>query len=244
MKNALLYLYTGWVFAVFFALSVLFLPFMTVCFMFGTRLSFLGYHIYWLWSWLLSKLLFVRYVYEGLENIKEKSYIYVSNHTSFLDPPGLRMAIKGEFRAVAKKELTKIPVFGFIVKGSTIVVDRSNAESRANSIKQMIAMLDKGISILIFAEGTQNRTKEPLQPFKDGAFRIAVETQKKIIPMTVIGAAKLMPPRGFPFRPGVIKVKVGKEIDVAGLTSKEVSSLKEKTYQAMLEMLTQNRQLT
>lgn len=243
MKNILLYIYTGWVFFVFFALAVLFLPFMTIFFMFGTKLSFLGYHIYWLWSWLLSKLFFVRYVYEGLENIKDKSYIYVSNHTSYLDPPGLRMAIKGEFRAVAKKELTKVPVFGFIVKGSTIVVDRGNVESRANTIKRMIAMLDQGISILIFAEGTQNRTKELLQPFKDGAFRIAVDTQKKIIPMVIIGAAKLMPPHGFPFRPGVIKVKVGKEIDAAGLTSKEIGALKEKTYQIMLEMLTQNRKL-
>ena len=76
-------------------------------------------------------LTFIRYDFYGQENFRKgQAYIYVSNHTSFLDLPGIRMIIPGEFRPLAKKELLKIPVFGWIARGATIIVDRSSGESR------------------------------------------------------------------------------------------------------------------
>ena len=186
-------------------------------------------------------LTFIRYEFHGHEHLKKgKSYIYVSNHTSFLDLPGIRLLIPGEFRPIAKKELLKLPVFGLIVKTGTIVVDRSNAQSRKQSIERMRETLSHGIPALIFAEGTQNRTKEILQPFKDGAFRIAVDSQQPIVPMVVIGAGKLMPPGTADLRPGKIKIIVGKEITVAGLTLEDVPSLKKRVYDEMLEMIKKN----
>lgn len=100
-------------------------------------------------------------------------------------------------------------------------------------------ILSLGISILIFPEGTQNRTKEKLQPFYDGAFRIAVETQEPLLPVVVVGANKLMPPGTIPLRPGKIKIVVGKAIPTQGLGLGDVSALKEQVRNEMLRMLSE-----
>ena len=183
-------------------------------------------------------LTFIRFSTNGRENFKKgKAYIYVSNHTSFLDIPGLCLAIPGEFKPIAKKELLKIPVFGFIVKAATIVVDRSSHESRKKSVEYAKQVLTQGISMLIFAEGTQNRSTENLQPFKDGAFRIALDTQTPILPMVVIGAGKLMPPGTVNLRPGKVKIIIGEEISVSGLSLADAKQLKEQTRAVMERMM-------
>lgn len=186
-------------------------------------------------------LTFIRYELHGKENIqKGKSYIYVSNHTSFLDIPGIRLIIPGEFRPIAKKELLKIPVFGFIVKAATVVVDRSSHESRKKSMEYAKRILSHGIPMLIFVEGTQNRTRELLQPFKDGAFRIAIDTQTPVLPMVVVGAGKLMPPGKLSMLPGKIKVIALPEIPVKDLTPKDIDALKQKTFEVMKQALLEN----
>ncbi len=138
---------------------------------------------------------------------------------------------------MAKKELLKIPVFGWIARGACVIVDRSSSESKKKSLEKLKETLEHGISILLFAEGTQNRSKEPLQPFKDGAFRIAIDTQKPILPMVVVGAGKLMPPGTIEMRPGLIRIFVGPEISVADLSTDNTQSLKLKTYDAMKAMI-------
>lgn len=95
-----------------------------------------------------------------------------------------------------------------------------------------------GINILIFPEGTQNRTKEMMQPFKDGAFRIAMDTEKPILPMVVIGAGKLMPPGTIRLRPGRIKIIVGKEIPVTDDLD-GTAAIKNQTFEIMSEMIAQ-----
>jgi 1-acyl-sn-glycerol-3-phosphate acyltransferase len=102
-------------------------------------------------------------------------------------------------------------------------------------------MLLDGLSILIFVEGTQNRTKEPLQPFKDGAFRIAIDTQQPILPMVVVGAGPLMPPGTIRMRPGHVKLFVGPEIPTAGLGNGDLLALKQQTQEVMLDMILKNR---
>jgi len=220
---------------------LLFLPGLTIPFMLGKRFSWIGYSFLWIWSWIFSKLTFIRYEFIGRENFKkEKAFIYVSNHTSFLDLPGLRLMIPGEFRPMAKKELLKIPVFGWIAQGATVIVDRSSGESRHRSVERMKSTLRDGVSILLFAEGTQNRSKEIMQPFKDGAFRIAVDTQQPILPMVVIGAGPLMPPGTINLRPGKIKIVVGPEIPVAGMTQDDIPELRKKTFDIMKNLIVQN----
>jgi 1-acyl-sn-glycerol-3-phosphate acyltransferase len=231
-------LYKVWVFLVFTVFMIILLPGIILPFFFGMSAGRIGYFFLYLWSWIFSQLTFIRYKFYGTENFRKgQSYIYVSNHTSFLDIPGIRMIIPGQFRPLAKKELKKIPIFGWIAQTATIIVDRTSPESRKKSIDRLKAALKAGISILIFVEGTQNRTKEILQPFHDGAFRIAVDTQEPILPMVVVGAGKLMPPGTINLKPGLIRIYVGKEISTVGLTAKEVPELKAKTFEAMTKMI-------
>jgi 1-acyl-sn-glycerol-3-phosphate acyltransferase len=150
------------------------------------------------------------------------------------------MIIPGEFRPMAKKELLKIPLFGWIARGATVIVDRSSGESKKKSLDKLREALLHGTSILLFAEGTQNRSKEILQPFKDGAFRLAIDTQEPILPMVVIGAGKLMPPGTVNLRPGLIKIYVGQEIPIEGLTSTDLPALKQKTFDVMKGMILKN----
>jgi 1-acyl-sn-glycerol-3-phosphate acyltransferase len=209
--------------------------------MFGQSAGRIGYFFLWIWSGIFSILTFIHYEFHGRENFKKgKSYIYVSNHTSFLDIPGLRLLIPGQFRPLAKKELLKIPVFGWIAKAATVIVDRSSQQSRKKSIERLRQLLHDGLSILIFVEGTQNRSKEPLQPFHDGAFRIAIDTQEPLLPMVVIGAGKLMPPSTINVLPGKIRLYVGEEIPTAGLTHDDIPALKQKTFEIMKEMIVKN----
>lgn len=233
--------YTLWVLIVFTVFMVVLLPGILIPFLSGRKFSWIGYFFLWLWSWIFSMLTFIRYDLRGRENIQLRtSYIYVSNHTSFLDIPGIRLLIPGEFRPIAKKELLKIPIFGFIVRAATVVVDRSNAQSRKQSMDKLREILKGGISILVFAEGTQNRTKEILQPFKDGAFRIAIDSQIPIIPLVVVGAGSLLPPGTLTIKPGKIKVIAGEPISVEGLTTDDVQVLKQKTFDAMLGIYKSN----
>lgn len=233
-------IYTFWVLLVFSVFMILFLPGILIPFLFGNRWSWISYKFLWLWSWVFSQLTFIHYQFYGKENIQRgKSYIYVSNHTSFLDVPGLRLIIKGEFRPIAKKELLKIPVFGFIVKAATVVVDRSNHESRKKSIEYAKRIIAQGISMLIFAEGTQNRTQQILQPFKDGAFRIAIDTQTPILPVVVVGAGKLMPPGKLSMAPGKIKIIAGEPIPVSGLSAQDYDTVKQRTFETMKAMILQ-----
>lgn len=228
-------LYIFWVFLVFTVFMLLFLPGILIPGLFGQRAVSVTYFFMKLWSWVFSMLTFIRYDMVGRENIvKGESYIYVSNHTSFLDLPGIAMTIRGQFRPLAKKELLKLPVFGWITRVTCVVVDRSSNESRKTSLNHLKEILEMGINILIFPEGTQNRSKEILQPFKDGAFRIATDTQKSLLPMVVLGAGKLMPPGTIHLRPGRIKIVVGKEIPIEGMSG---ADLKQKTFEIMTQMM-------
>jgi 1-acyl-sn-glycerol-3-phosphate acyltransferase len=235
-------IYTAWVILVFAVFMVILLPGIILPFLLGQRFGWIGYKFLRLWSWIFSMLTFIHYKSYGRENfINDEAFIYISNHTSYLDIPGLCLTIPGEFRPLAKKELLKIPVFGWIAQTAAVIVDRSSGQSRKKSIDRLKVILKRGVSILIFAEGTQNRSKEVLQPFHDGAFRIAVDAQQPILPMVVIGAGKLMPPGKAYIEPGNVKIVVGKKIETAGLTLDDIPVLKQQTFEAMKTLILNNR---
>jgi len=238
IKSILTVLYTSWVLFIFISSMLVLLPFIVVPFLIGERFGWLGYKGLWLWAWIFDKLTGIRYHFIGRENIKRgRSYIYVSNHTSFLDAPGVRLMIPGEFRPLAKKELGKIPVLGWIVRSACIIVDRDNPTSRKKSLAKLVEVITRGISPLIFVEGTQNRTKGLLQAFKEGAFRIALGTQTDILPIVIIGANKIMYPGDAKITsPGVIKVVAGEPIDVKSFAD-NTTALKEHTFNVMLNLI-------
>ena len=244
LRSFLLKLYAFWVLLVFTVFMLVLLPGIVGPFFMGKNYTWIGYRFLWMWSWIFSMLTFIRYSIYGRENFKKgKSYIYVSNHTSFLDIPGLCLTIPGEFRPLAKKELLKIPVFGWIAQSAAVIVDRSSGESRKKSMDKLKRILLDGLSILIFAEGTQNRTKHVMQPFKEGAFRIAIDTQQPILPIVVVDAGPLMPPGTVKMKPGKVKVVVGPEIPTKGLSYDDMSVLKQKTFDTMKGMILQHKEV-
>ncbi len=227
-------LYIAWVLFVFTFFMILYLPGILIPFLIGEKYGTISYQFLKLWSWTFSKLNFIPYKIEGRENIRRgQAYVYVSNHGSYLDIPGVCLTVPTQIRPLAKKELRKIPVFGWIASNASIIVDRSSHSSRTKSMDHLKAVLRRGISILIFPEGTQNRSAELLQPFYDGAFRIAIETQQPLLPMVIVGAGKLMPPKKFTIKPGTIRIKVMPEIPTTGLQLSDVPELKKQVEEIM-----------
>ncbi|MCU0419708.1 MAG: 1-acyl-sn-glycerol-3-phosphate acyltransferase [Cyclobacteriaceae bacterium] len=241
MKTVLLKLYLVWVFLVFTVFMLLFLPGILIPGLFGPRAVRVTYFFMKAWSWVFSMLTFIRYDIHHREKIvRGQAYIYVSNHTSFLDLPGIALTIRGQFRPLAKRELLGLPVFGWITRVTCVVVDRSSPQSRKRSIDKLIEILQWGISILIFPEGTQNKTREPLQPFHDGAFRIAIETQQALLPLVVLNAGNLMPPKKLFLHPGRIHIYVDDPIPTRGLTLEDIPVLKERVRATMFHLITRH----
>lgn len=231
-------LFTVWVLFIFTSSMLILIPLIVFPFILGERFGWVGYKFLWVWAWTFDKLTGIRYQLIDRSFIdRSVSYIFVSNHTSFLDAPGIRLMIPGEFRPLAKKELLKIPVLGWIVKSACIIVDRGDHSSRKRSMEKLKRVIDRGLSPLIFAEGTQNRTKELLQPFKDGAFRTAIDTQTDILPMVVIGASRLLSPGKIQITgPGQIKVVAGAPIAVRNFNG-NAAALKQHTFNVMLDLI-------
>lgn len=113
----------------------------------------------------------------------EQQYIFIANHISYIDAVTIICSIRHHFRPIGKHELLRIPIFGFIYKFCVITVNRSNAEDRARSLDDLRKILGRGISIVVFPEGTFNMGDKPMADCYDGAFKLAVETGKQIQPI-------------------------------------------------------------
>jgi 1-acyl-sn-glycerol-3-phosphate acyltransferase len=161
-------------------------------------------------------------------------YIVVVNHISYLDTFVLFHSIPGYFRPHGKKEISKIPVVGFIYKQIVIMVDRSNIHSRASSLRLLWHVLDCEGNIIIFPEGTFNETSNKLKEFYDGAFRLAINTQTKILPMIFPDTVSRWHYSGWwKFQPGINRAVYLKPVDAAGLTMTDLPALKQKVYKMM-----------
>jgi 1-acyl-sn-glycerol-3-phosphate acyltransferase len=175
-----------------------------------------------LWASVWSFLVGIKYRVHGREHIDlNQPYIYIFNHRSFIDAPVIPMAIRQEVRAIGKKELSKIPVFGFIVSRVAVWVDRKDATSRKASVEKLMKILEKGISIVVAPEGTRNDSGQALLPFQKGAFRIAAETGIPILPMAVIGADRIMKRGSLLMKPGVIHIYFSSPIETTSFSGEE-----------------------
>jgi 1-acyl-sn-glycerol-3-phosphate acyltransferase len=135
---------------------------------------------------------------------------------------------------LGKYEMVKIPVFGMIYRAAVILVDRSNSETRAKSVRALKAAIKNHISIFIFPEGTFNETSSPLKSFFDGAFRIAIETQTPIKPILLVDTLERLHFKSiFSLTPGKNRIVYLNEVPVAGLGISDIPALKEQVYQMM-----------
>jgi 1-acyl-sn-glycerol-3-phosphate acyltransferase len=119
--------------------------------------------------------------------------IIVSNHNSLMDVPVTTPFMARANKTIARKDFAKIPVFGWIYGFGSVLVDRNDDSSRRKSFEEMKRMLGYGLDMVIYPEGTRNRTNKPLKSFYDGAFRLAVDTKKPIVPALVFNTKKVLP---------------------------------------------------
>jgi len=169
---------------------------------------------------------------------KNKQYIFVANHISYLDAPVIVKTIRQKVRALGKAEVSKVPLFGFIYRNAVVTVNRSSPAARANSVRILKSVIRKGISIFIFPEGTFNETGKPMKALYDGAFRIAIETQTPIKPVLFLDTWRRMHySTVFSLNAGRSRSVFLKEIPVEGLTGKDVEMLKQKVQQVMEQKL-------
>lgn len=175
-----------------------------------------------IWAKLLLWIAGVKVEVIGLENINsDENYVYVANHSSGFDIPVVMASIPGQLRIVFKKELTKIPLFGWQLRiGPYILIDRENPTKAMESLEIAKKKIEKGASVLLFAEGTRSRDGN-IQPFKRGAFTLATRSGKKIVPLTIKGTFEILPKKKFRIKPGTVKLFVDPPIEHDGSIDKK-----------------------
>ncbi len=169
--------------------------------------------------------------------IREGSYMLVANHTSMLDIMLMLRASKNPFVFVGKKELVKIPVFGFFYKRVCILVDRDDSRSRTAVYMRAKKRLNKGLSICIFPEGGVPEEDILLDEFKDGAFKMAIAHKIPVVPMTFYDNKKRFPFTFFAGRPGPLRVKVHKFFATEDLKEYQKADLRTQVRQVIMEEL-------
>ncbi|MBM4331797.1 MAG: 1-acyl-sn-glycerol-3-phosphate acyltransferase [Deltaproteobacteria bacterium] len=174
----------------------------------------------------------------GLEQLdKGQPYILVSNHASILDIPGIISASPFPLRFVAKKSLGWFPLFGwFISLAGHILIDRNNAKSTLISLKKAGALLKKGISIVVFPEGTRTPDGQ-VKNFKEGAFLLALQSKAQIVPVSISGTYKMLPRTGWCFRPGIMELNIGEPVSTGGLSLREAYPLRKKVRDTIIKNL-------
>jgi len=230
-----------WIYCVY--AIILFVVIMLLIFPFAIAASFFGrirggnmiMRLCRIWadSWFFLIFIYFKKIYESPHD-RKKSYIFVSNHISYLDAAIIPKAYRQPIRPLGKVEMGKVPVFGFIYRKAIVTVNRGSAERRADSVRVLKSIIRKGISVLVFPEGTFNMTHQPLKEFYDGAFRVAIETQTPIKPVLVLDAYSRMNYQSvLSLNPGICRIVYLDEIPVDGLTVKDAVKLKEKIYDLM-----------
>ena len=230
-----------WIYCIYalimFVLTMLLIfPFVLIAASFGIiRGGNMIYRLCMLWGdmWFVLVGIFHRNLYESPHD-KSRQYIFISNHISYLDAPIIVKTIRQPLRALGKTEMSGVPVFGFIYKYAVVRVDRGNADNRAKSVRNMKSVLKKGISLIVFPEGTFNMTNSPLKDFYDGAFRVAIETQTPLKPVLFLDAYNRMHYKSiFSLNPGKSRSVFLKEIPVEGMTLQDMPLLKQRVHDLM-----------
>lgn len=169
------------------------------------------------------------YKVERSQSLEEtKSYMIVANHTSMLDIMLMLAIIKNPFVFVGKQELSKIPLFGFFYKRTCILVDRGNSKSRMEVFNQAQKRINRGLSVCIFPEGgVPDNESIVLDTFKDGAFRLAIEHQIPIVPITFGDNKKRFSYTFFSGSPGLMRAKIHQVVETHGKTVLDRKELRE-----------------
>ncbi|HKC64560.1 MAG TPA: lysophospholipid acyltransferase family protein [Pyrinomonadaceae bacterium] len=178
------------------------------------------------------RLIGVKVHLKGSENLApDKTYVLISNHRSYLDPPALLTSIRKRLGFIAKKELLRVPVLGQGMRYvNAVAIDRGRSASAIQRMKLATERLHSGVSFVVFAEGTRARAAE-LLPFKKGGFYMAVQAGAQIAPVVIKNTDRLMGKGTGEARPGTIEITILPPVETEGLsTDEDVGGLIEKVH--------------
>lgn len=195
---------------------------------------FIGIARVWMNTWLF--LIASPLKISGKKNFKKgKQYIVTFNHNSLMDVPLSCPYVPGPNKTIAKSSFTRIPLFGFYYMKGSVLVDRKSERSRKRSFDKMKEVLREGMHMLIYPEGTRNRSNEPLKKFHDGAFKLAEVTGHDIIPAVLFNTRKALPlHKKFFLWPTKLELRFLEEVKSEGKTAEE---LKEEVFELMKNTL-------
>jgi len=171
------------------------------------------------WSWLILKTYGVRSraVFHS-EFSPDVPCIYVANHQSQFDIPALVVAMPTDFRIVAKRELLYIPIFGWALwLAGFIFIDRTDREKAIRRLGRTLRIIRRGVSVIVFAEGTRSPDGR-LLPFKKGGFILALQAGVPVVPVSIRGGRDVLPKGSLRVRPGTIEVVFGAPVLTADYT--------------------------
>ena len=174
------------------------------------------------WARMVLRVFGITVAVEGAEAISPGStYIYVSNHASMFDIPAVLAGIPDDIHIMLKKELTRVPIWGWsLAWGPYIVVDRYKARSASESLQEAADAIRSGKSVLVFAEGTRTRTGS-LLPFKRGAFAIAARSGIPILPVAINNTFSILQKGSLNVRSAPITLTLGTPIVTEGVMGRD-----------------------
>jgi 1-acyl-sn-glycerol-3-phosphate acyltransferase len=178
-------------------------------------------------------------IIRGLENLKpEETYVFISNHRSYLDTAIVESRLGRHVGIVAKAELLKVPIWGYGMGFADLMaIDRSNPERAIETMREAATRIQEGLSVVVFAEGTRALPDE-LLPFKKGAFHLAIEAGAPVVPIAIKNSGKLMGKKTGVAQPGTIEVVLLPPISTAGLSRKnDLENLRDRVRSAIAQEL-------
>jgi 1-acyl-sn-glycerol-3-phosphate acyltransferase len=195
-----------------------------------------------LWSRTLLGFAGVKLTVDWRTRLDEKTpYVFMANHLSTVDIWALFAALPLRLRMIAKKQLARIPIFGWAMwAGRFIFIDRANAVAARRSIEEAKRRIRGGENVLLFPEGTRSRTGE-LGPFKKGGFHLALDAGVPIVPVAISGAREAMPAGSLLLRPGHVRIVVCEPISTTGLGDADREMLLEKVRGTIAAALAESR---
>ncbi|HEX7501162.1 MAG TPA: lysophospholipid acyltransferase family protein [Polyangia bacterium] len=190
------------------------------------------------WSRWVTSFAGVKIVVDNRANLAaDQPYVFMANHASSLDIWAVFVAIPRRIRLIAKKQLARIPLFGWAMwAGRFIFIDRQNGVAARRSIEVAGKRIHDGVSVLLFPEGTRTRDGT-LGPFKKGGFHLAIKAGVPIVPVALRGTRELMPAGSLLLRSGTMTVIIGEPIATQGLSDEERATLSDRVRSAVEAML-------
>lgn len=190
-----------------------------------------------LWSRLFLKVCRVKFEVDGLENIDRTGrYVFIANHQSTMDIPVCVASIPFRIRMLAKKELFRLPIFGWAMSAAGYIkIDRQNKDKAIANINRAVDRLEnEDISPLIYAEGTRSPDGN-IGKFKKGGFVLAIQAKRPVVPVTIQGSRQVLSKNSYTIIPGVVRVYVDKPVSTEDYGFNDRDNLAEEVRRIIVE---------